>query len=97
MQYGPQAAGEALRDQGRLRYSGASLGYQLASIIAGGPAPLVAAALLQAFHSSVAIAIYLAICAIISTLATLGLRDNRARDITVEYDEEAAAPAGAPA
>jgi MFS family permease len=97
MQYGPQAALIAESFTGRLRYSGASLGYQLASIIAGGPAPLVAAALLQAFHSSVAIAVYLAICALISTLATLGLRDNRARDITVEYDEEAAAPAGAPA
>jgi MFS family permease len=97
MQYGPQAALIAESFTGRLRYSGASLGYQLASIIAGGPAPLVAAALLQAFHSSIAIAIYLAVCAIISTLATLGLRDNRNRDITVEYDEEAVAPAGAPA
>jgi MFS family permease len=99
MQYGPQAALIAESFTGRLRYSGASLGYQLASIIAGGPAPLVAAALLQVFHSSLAIAVYLAICAIISALATLGLRDNRARDITVEYDEEAEAvvKAGAPA
>ena len=35
-----------------------------------------------------AVAIYLAVCAAISVLATLGLRDNRARDITREYDEE---------
>src|SRR5258708_24681304 len=43
MMYGPQAALIAESFTGRLRYSGASLGYQLASIIAGGPAPLIAA------------------------------------------------------
>ena len=45
MQYGPQAALIAEAFTPRLRYSGASLGYQLASIIAGGPAPLIATAL----------------------------------------------------
>src|SRR5438128_8694438 len=40
MQYGPQAALIAESFTGRLRYSGASLGYQLASVIAGGPAPI---------------------------------------------------------
>ena len=38
MMYGPQAALIAESFTGRLRYSGASLGYQLASVIAGGPA-----------------------------------------------------------
>src|SRR6185437_11718937 len=38
--YGPQAALIAESFSGRLRYSGASLGYQLSSVIAGGPAPL---------------------------------------------------------
>jgi Major Facilitator Superfamily. len=42
MMYGPQAALIAESFTGRLRYSGASLGYQLASVIAGGPAPLIA-------------------------------------------------------
>ena len=42
LQYGPQAAFIAESFPGTLRYSGASLGYQLASITAGGPAPLVA-------------------------------------------------------
>jgi hypothetical protein len=41
MQYGPQAALIAEAFTPRLRYSGASLGYQLASLIAGGPAPLI--------------------------------------------------------
>ena len=46
MQYGPQAALIAEAFTPRLRYSGASLGYQLASIIAGGPAPIIATALM---------------------------------------------------
>ena len=50
-----------------LRYSGASLGYQLASIIAGGPAPIIATALFAAYHTGYAIAIYIAACAVISS------------------------------
>jgi MFS family permease len=42
MQYGPQAALIAEAFTPRLRYSGASLGYQRASIIAGGPGPIIA-------------------------------------------------------
>ena len=49
--YGPQAALIAESFPGQLRYSGASLGYQLASIIAGGPAPLIAAWLFGTYHS----------------------------------------------
>jgi hypothetical protein len=45
----------------RLRYSGASLGYQLASVVAGGPAPLIAAWLFGTYHSATAIAVYIAI------------------------------------
>ena len=48
MMYGPQAALIAESFTSRLRYSGASLGYQLASVIAGGPAPLIATALFAA-------------------------------------------------
>src|SRR5262249_25160981 len=51
MQYGPQAALIAEAFTPRLRYSGASLGYQLASVIAGGPAPLIATWLFATYHS----------------------------------------------
>src|SRR5262249_35406879 len=91
IQYGPQAALIAESFTGRLRYSGASLGYQLASVIAGGPAPIVAGLLLRRVPTSPAIAVYIRLCAVVSVLATLGLRDNRARDITREYDEGAPA------
>jgi metabolite-proton symporter len=93
MQYGPQAAFIAEAFTPRLRYSGASLGYQLASITAGGPAPLIAAALLASFGSSFAIVVYMAICGAISVWSAWVLRDRGAEDIEVEYDEEAAAVA----
>jgi metabolite-proton symporter len=86
MQYGPQAALIAECFTPRLRYSGASLGYQLASIIAGGPAPLVATALFAAYHSGYAIAFYILACAVISFIATALLPDYTNRDISREYD-----------
>src|SRR5437868_4853374 len=58
MLYGPQAALIAEAFTPRLRYSGASLGYQLASIIAGGPAPLIAAALFAHYKTGYAVAWY---------------------------------------
>jgi len=86
MMYGPQAALIAESFTGRLRYSGASLGYQLASIIAGGPAPLIAAALYAQFKSGYAIAAYILVCALISLAATSMLKDYTNKDISQEYD-----------
>jgi MFS family permease len=85
MLYGPQAALIAESFTGRLRYSGASLGYQLASIIAGGPAPLIATWLFASYHSPYAIAIYIAICAVITLVATAMMTDYTGRDISGEY------------
>ncbi|TYL84618.1 MFS transporter [Bradyrhizobium cytisi] len=81
MQYGPQAALIAESFTGRLRYSGSSLGYQLASVIAGGPAPLIAAWLFGTFHSAIAIAVYIAICAVITLAATAMMTDYTGKDI----------------
>jgi MFS family permease len=85
MMYGPQAALIAESFTGRLRYSGSSLGYQLASIIAGGPAPLIATWLFGTFHSASAIAVYIAICAVITLVATALMTDYTGRDISGEY------------
>ena len=84
--YGPQAALIAEAFTGRLRYSGASLGYQLASIIAGGPAPLVAAALFAEYRSGYAIAVYILFCAVLSLVSTALLKDYTNKDISQEYD-----------
>jgi MFS family permease len=85
MLYGPQAALIAESFTGRLRYSGSSLGYQLASIIAGGPAPLIATWLFGTYQSSYAIAIYIAICAVITLVATALMTDYTGKDISGEY------------
>jgi MFS family permease len=86
MMYGPQAALIAESFTGRLRYSGASLGYQLASVIAGGPAPLIAAWLFAQYGSGYAIAAYILVCAILSLISTAMLKDYTNRDISEEYD-----------
>jgi len=78
--YGPQAALIAESFSARVRYSGASLGYQLSSVIAGGPAPLVATWLLARYHSGTAIATFIAVCAVVSLVSTSLLRDYTNRD-----------------
>ncbi len=87
MQYGPQAALIAEAFTPRLRYSGASLGYQLASIIAGGPGPLIATWLFARYHSGYAIAAYIAACAVVSIIATALMPDYTGKDISAEYDK----------
>ena len=87
MQYGPQAALIAEAFTPRLRYSGASLGYQLASVIAGGPAPLIATALFAAYHSGYAISIYIAGCAVVSLISAAFMPDHTGKDISIEYDD----------
>jgi MFS family permease len=82
MMYGPQAALIAEAFTGRLRYSGASLGYQLSSLIAGGPAPLVASWLLSRYHSATPIAVFILACAITTVLATAMLKDHTNQDIS---------------
>jgi MFS family permease len=84
--YGPEAALIAEAFTPRLRYSGASIGYQLASIIAGGPAPFIATWLFASFHSTIPIAIYITICAAISIAATLLLPDYTNKDIALEAE-----------
>ncbi|HSY85080.1 MAG TPA: MFS transporter [Verrucomicrobiae bacterium] len=86
MLYGPQAALIAESFTPRLRYSGASLGYQLASIIAGGPAPLIATALFAHFKSGYAIAVFILACAVVSLLALAGMKDHANKDVSLEYD-----------
>jgi metabolite-proton symporter len=86
MMYGPQAAFIAEAFTPRLRYSGSSLGYQLASVTAGGPAPLIATALFAAYHSGYAISIYIAACALVSLASAAFMPDHTGKNISVEYD-----------
>jgi len=84
--YGPQAALIAESFSPRLRYSGASLGYQLASIIAGGPSPFIATALFATFASSFPIALYILGCGVIGLIAVSMLTDHTNKDVSQEYE-----------
>jgi MFS family permease len=88
--YGPEAALIAEAFTPRLRYSGASIGYQLASIIAGGPAPFISTWLFATYHSTFPIGMYVVICAIISITATLMLPDYTNKEISTEAGYEPA-------
>jgi MFS family permease len=80
--YGPQAALIAELFPGRLRYSGASLGYQLASVIAGGPAPLIATWLFATYGTAYAVAAYILACAVLSLIATALMRDHTGKPLS---------------
>jgi MFS family permease len=90
MMYGPQAALIAELFTGRLRYTGASLGYQLASVIAGGPAPLIALWLYTSYGSQIGgygIAGFIAFCGVVSLIAVSFVKDYTGKDINLEYDD----------
>jgi hypothetical protein len=76
LQYGPQAAYIAEAFPGSLRYSGASLGYQLASITAGGPAPIVALYLYETYKTSTAVAAYVSLTAVVSLICVWLMHDR---------------------
>jgi len=95
MQYGPQAALIAESFTGRLRYSGASMGYQLASVIAGGPAPLIAVYLFAQTKNPYSISVYILICCVIGFAATALLKDRSKFDHGREYEEQELSPPAA--
>jgi len=100
--YGPQAALISERFGTRLRYSGASLGYQLASITAGGPAPIIATYLLansKAFLGAGApsytlIALYIIFMAVVSFVSTALLREYAGKAAAEDVLEPAVASSG---
>jgi MFS transporter, MHS family, shikimate and dehydroshikimate transport protein len=89
LMYGPQAAYFSELFGTRVRYSGASLGYQLASVFAGGFAPLIATALLAANGGDPAlVAIYMMVMGLISVVATLYANETYDKDVHEDEEEE---------
>ena len=77
----------------RVRYSGASIGYNLGYMIFGGSAPLVATALVSATGSDIAPAIYLVVVALLVLPAIFLLPETRG--LSLLRDADKAGPAGA--
>jgi MFS family permease len=82
IQYGPQASYIAEVFPTRLAYGGSGLGYQAASLIAGGPAPLLATWMLPHFGWQ-AISVYIIACAVITLVAVALLPDRRTAELGV--------------
>jgi MFS transporter, MHS family, shikimate and dehydroshikimate transport protein len=78
--YGPQAAYFSELFGTRVRYSGASLGYQLASVLAGGLSPLIAVALLASYGYT-AVALYMAFMALITVVSVILASETYQEDI----------------
>jgi metabolite-proton symporter len=83
--YGPQAAFLSELFGTKVRYSGVSIGYQLASIVAGGLAPLIAVALLARFDTGYAIAAYVAASAVLSIVAVASYTETGKRDLAEDH------------
>ena len=64
-----------------VRYTGCSLGYQVGAAIVGGPAPLIATALLAIYHSYVPVAVFIMICGVISIVAVALARERSGTDL----------------
>ncbi|MGC7097591.1 MFS transporter [Amycolatopsis lurida] len=75
--YGPQAAFFSELFGTRVRYSGASIGYQLASIVAGGLAPLIATAMLRDFGGSLPVSIYVAATCVLTIVAVYLAKETK--------------------
>jgi MHS family shikimate/dehydroshikimate transporter-like MFS transporter len=84
--YGPQASFFSELFGTRVRYTGASLGYQLSSVLAGGLSPLIATDLLRRTGSSWPIALYIIGVAIVTMVSVLLASETAHRDIIAETD-----------
>ncbi|HOZ58537.1 MAG TPA: MFS transporter, partial [Nakamurella multipartita] len=94
---GPQAAFLSELFGTRVRYSGVSVGYQLASILAGGLAPLIAVALYTGFGTGYAIAVYVSVASLLTIVAVGTYSETKNRDLAddpaFQRDQAASVPA----
>ena len=88
--YGPQASFISEMFPTRVRYTGASMGYQLAGIVGGGIAPIIATALLDRFETSVAVSGYVIVMLAVTAGCVLAAPE------TVRSDLHADPQAGRP-
>ncbi|WP_051580350.1 MFS transporter [Pseudonocardia acaciae] len=81
MMYGPLAAFFSELFNARLRYSGASLGYQLGALLGGAVSSIIAVELYRVFGSSVPISLYIILVSVIAVACTLALTETYQHDL----------------
>jgi metabolite-proton symporter len=69
--YGPQAAFIAEMFPTPIRYTGASMGYQLAGIFGGALAPIISVALLDRYDTSLVVSLYVVVVLAVTTACVL--------------------------
>ncbi len=82
--YAPQSSFFAELFGTRVRYSGLSVGYQLASVIAGGLSPIIATGLLQQTGSSSPVALYIILMAVVTTVSVYLAAETSHQDIAAD-------------
>lgn len=84
--YGPLGALFSEMFSTRVRYTGASLGYQTATLVGAGFSPLIAGGLLTTYDSSDAVALLLTAGSAITALAVWRLKETNADDLAVQAE-----------
>ena len=83
LMYGPQAALFAELFDTEVRYSGATLGYQVGVLLGGGFTPMIATALFAWLDDSIAVAGFMALCCTISFICVSLLHDRRQKEMAI--------------
>lgn len=92
--YGPMAALFAELFDTRLRSSGSSFGYQVAAIVGGAPAPLIAQLLVDKFQTTFAVTVYVALTAVLACVSALLVRETRNRHLADDNMSRPEVPVG---
>jgi metabolite-proton symporter len=82
--YGPQASFIAEMFPTQVRYSGASMGYQLAGVIGGALAPIIATALLSRYDTSLVVSLYAVVVLAVTILCVVLARETAKADLDTE-------------
>ena len=86
--YGPQAAFIAEMFPTKVRYTGASMGYQLAGIVGGALAPIISVALLDRFDTSIAVSVYVVAMLMITITCVLLAPETSRIDLHADPAED---------
>ena len=86
--YGPQASFIAEMFPTKIRYSGASMGYQLAGIFGGALAPLISVALLNRYDTSLAVSLYVLAVLALTTFCVVVSAETSGTDLQADTVSE---------
>ncbi len=95
--YGPQASFIAEMFPTKVRYTGASMGYQLAGILGGALAPIISVALLDRFDTSLVVSLYVVAMLAISAACVLAAPETSRIDLHTHHAKPGLGSRGATA